>query len=181
MGDCPGEMPRDGWLRGRSASEWAKCLAPGLSPGQSALRQGIALTHGARPGETPRNGILPRPNVSKWVIARAKCQEMLDCARGAPRNGQRALRQGARQGKVPGARASPLRMALAPAKRPEMGFRPGEMPPPAGTPSAKCLPPCDSRKKPHSGRSEVKFSKGGSPSNHLTPQTGWAFQVPAVL
>jgi hypothetical protein len=41
-------------------------------------------------------------------------------------NGQRASRQGVRQGKVPGARASPMVMAHAPAKRPEMRICPGE-------------------------------------------------------
>ena len=51
---------------------------------------------------------------------------MRDCAYETPPNGQRASRQGVRQGKVPGARASPMGMAHALAKRPEMGFRPGE-------------------------------------------------------
>jgi hypothetical protein len=102
----------------------AKCPAPGRSPGQSAWRQGTALAHGARPGETARNEDLSRRIVSKWVIARAKYLRIGDCADGAPPNGQIALRQGVRQGvrqgKVPGARGSALRMALAPAKRPEM-------------------------------------------------------------
>ena len=126
MGGCPGEMRRDARLRSRNGSERAKGLAPGRSPGQSAWRQGVAHGHGARPGETPRNANLPGRNVWKWVVARAKCQEMRDCAYERAPNGQRASRQGIRQGKVPCTRASPMGMAHARAKCPEMRICPGE-------------------------------------------------------
>ena len=170
MGGCPGEMRRDARLRSRNGSERAKGLAPGRSPGQSAWRQGVAHGHGARPGETPRNANLPGRNVWKWVVARAKCQEMRDCAYERAPNGQRASRQGIRQGKVPCARASPMGMAHAPPKRPEMGFCPGEMPPPAGTARAKCLPPCDSRQNPIPGALRLKSQKGGAPRTTLPPR-----------